>query len=585
MINPGKRKNKQNIKEIIHNQKTHRTDMEIATVLNNYFTTIGKELANKYPTTKGYRKYMKHSNKNSFFLKAMSEQDVIDKIKNLSPKKAGGHDNITPKLLKEAIAEVSQQITHVINLSFKNAAVPKRLKIAKVIPCFKKKSKEESKKPSNYRPISLLSTIHKLLEKCMHEQLMTFLEKNNILFKYQFGFRRGYSTILALTEIIDQILNHLEENDLVAGIYCDFSKAFDTVDHGILLDKLHHYGIRGHANKWFESYLSNRLQYTYVNGTKSECQDILYGVPQGSVLGPLLFLVYTNDMQYCITEEDCHLKLFADDSNAFVIRNTYNELKNAITQTLRDLIEWSELNKLTINYDKTCYTIFVKHGQTVPNYLNNIKIKQHTIKKEAATPFLGLIVDERLTWKEHLDSLNEKLLKITNSFKIIKHYIPDKAKYQFYYAYIYSRIQYGIEVYGVADKKYLKQIQIRQNRSLKVLFSKDFHTPTVVLHKDLSLLMVKDIHKLNILKFVYKHQISNLPEIFKTFFKNLASYHDYEIRDKSHLEARRNKNTYGEKCMQSLGPSMWNSLPKHMKTKKTLKAFNRSVKQMIIADY
>ena len=186
--------------------------------------------------------------------------------------------------------------------------------------------------PGNYRPISLLSIINKLLEKLMYARLISFINKHKVLYKYQFGFRKNHSTTLALIEITDNILKDLEEGKHTAGIFIDFKKAFDTVDHSILFSKLEHYGIRGSVLEWLKSYLKNRQQYSYVNGKNSTQQLITYGVPQGSVLGPLLFLIFTNDIGNCTESK---IRLFADDTNAFVNSDSYTGLKSKISSTLK----------------------------------------------------------------------------------------------------------------------------------------------------------------------------------------------------------------------------------------------------------
>ena len=292
------------------------------------------------------------------------------------------------------------------------------LKIAKVIPLFKKKDEEERQDPSNYRPISLLSALNKVLEKIIYSRLIRFIDVHNILYKYQFGFRRKHSTTLALIDVIDKIRDNLSKGMKVAGVFIDFSKAFDCVNHAILIKKLEHYGIRGEMLQLLISYLTNHKQYTTVNGAESETKYINCGVPQGSVLGPLLFLLYSNDIQNCTKEL---IKLFADDTNGFIFEQDYEMLKQKIKTLLEELFKWSSANKLTINISKTCYSIFHNPRSNIPNSLNSIKIfsgtsSQALIKRENKTKYLGIYLDELLTWEYHIYDTEEGLLaKLTKT--------------------------------------------------------------------------------------------------------------------------------------------------------------------------
>ena len=484
-------------------------------------------------------------------------------------------------MLKHNAATLTDIFTHIINLSFANGKFPEQLKLAKVIPIFKK---DETYLTSNYRPISLLSMLSKILEKVVHLRLMSFLNKYKLLYCYQFGFRQKYSTILALIETVDNIQQDLENGYYVGGIYLDLSKAFDTVDHSILLDKLYNYGIRGHALSWFHSYLYNRKQFTVVNGAKSDVKTVTYGVPQGSVLGPLLFLIYTNDLVNSINP--CNkLRLFADDSNVFITKSSPQELKSEMKTTLLNLFEWFKANKLSVNLRKTSYTIFANKSRKVPDLLNSITVNNIAIKRVSSAKYLGVTLDEKLKWDDHITSLQKTLMRTTNSFKIIKHYIPEKNKILLFNAYISSKIQYGIELYGRANPTLLNKIQIRQNRALKVLYNKDFLTPTNVLHSNFQILKVDDQYKLNVLKFVYKQQNNLLPEIFGNQFVHNHNIHCHNTRQSKKLHLYQHHTTHGTNKISYQGPKLWNSIPTEIQGSSSLKVFSKNVKNLVLKSY
>ena len=254
--------------------------------------------------------------KDSMYCNPVTPDEIVKIINSFPNNKSPGTDNINSKILKEISDITATPLMYIFNLSFSSGTVPNLLKIAKVIPAYKK---GERNLPGNYRPISLLSIFDKIMEKLMYRRLINFLDKNETLYKYQFGFRKNYSTIQAVLEVVDSIYQHWDDNEIIVGIYLDLQKAFDTVNHSILLQKLHHYGIRGTILEWFTSYLYQRKQFTVLQDNYSELKTVRIGVPQGSVLGPLLFLIYVNDIQYAVPNAD--VKLFADDTNLFLHNN------------------------------------------------------------------------------------------------------------------------------------------------------------------------------------------------------------------------------------------------------------------------
>ena len=260
----------------------------------------------------------------------------------------------------------------------------------------------------NYRPISLLSLFDKMFEKILCRRLTSFLEKCNVIYNYQFGFRKLHSTTLSLMKLTDYIKRSLDERKYVLSVLIDPTKAFDTMNHEILLNKLEYYGIRGHANDFFKSYLSNRRQYTVVNGIKSKLKCVPCGVPQGSVLGPLFFLLYINDIYRAVGENG--IRLFADNTSLSVCSPDLDELKRNAKIAFEKLYSWCTCNKLTINNDKTHFILFNMKNKPVPRNFSDLHTDVMKTDRVEATKYLGVILDEKLTLQEQISSVCSSLL-------------------------------------------------------------------------------------------------------------------------------------------------------------------------------
>ena len=383
------------IKDIINKNKNpvHRTKfklsngsvttdkMSVSEHFNDFFINIGPNLAKSIPHVKRMpMSYLGDALQETIFLEPVTCEEINSIVSNLK-NNAMGSDDISAVYLKMSLPSIANPLVYICNMPLSEGVFPTQLKMANVVPLYKC---DDPMMFNHYRPVSLLCTLSKVFEKIMYNRLIKFLDKFSILYKYQFGFRRKRSTHMALISLIDKLTQAIENGEYVIGVFLDFSKAFDTVDHKILLDKLYHYGVRGCAHKWFISYLTDRQQFVTYNGVKSRNQLIKCGVPQGSILGPLLFLIYINDLASVC---ECTFPiLFADDSNLFISGRDPDLIMRTMNNELKEISLWLKANKLSLNIKKTHFMIFSSKNKPHPNIC--INIDGETINETAKTKFL-----------------------------------------------------------------------------------------------------------------------------------------------------------------------------------------------------
>ena len=431
----------------------------IADKFNEFFTNIGPSLASKIPASNiSFRNFLNSHSTQSMFLKPVSSEElnkIISSLKDGAP----GTDDISANVLKCVTEDVLTPITHVCQLSLDQGYFPSQLKLAKIIPLFKSKDPATF---SNYRPISLLSIFSKILEKVMYNRLYNYLVKFKFLYIYQFGFQKNKSTYMALICLVDKLTQALENGEYAVGVFIDFQKAFDTVDHNILLEKLSYYGIRGSAHEWFRSYLSGREQFVEFDNVSSNVLKVQCGVPQGSNLGPLLFLIYINDLAF--VSPKLFAILFADDSNFFYTDKNIDNLFDTLNSELDKIVKWLNANKMSLNVDKTHYIIFTSRKN---NVLRNqdIIINGCKINEVVVTKFLGVLIDSNLTWKYHIDHLCSKVSKNIGILRKLRGKLDTDTMTTLYYSFIYPYCHYCIHVWGSTYEKYLNKILVLQKKS------------------------------------------------------------------------------------------------------------------------
>ena len=358
------------------------TDEElIAKSFNKYFAEIGPKLAkNIQKSSINFESFMKTCDRTQAE-SSLTINELKDAFFSLKINKSPGYDEISFNVVKNCFGPLLKPLMFIFNLSLQKGSFPDELKIAKATSVFKTDDVNELE---NYRPISVLPCFSKILERIMYNRLFKYLKTNEILYKKQFGFQEGHSAEHAIIQLIDQINNCFEKNHFTLGIFIDLKKAFDTVDHAILIKKkLKHYGIKGNNLRWFENYLENRKQYITYETTKfTTFENITCGVPQGSILGPLLFLLYINDLPK--VSNILYPIMFADDTNLFYSHHNIEELFTTVNKELQKLGDWFTSNKLSLNIKKTKYTFFHKNSvkDSIPLKLSDLHIFNKTIEKK-----------------------------------------------------------------------------------------------------------------------------------------------------------------------------------------------------------
>ena len=514
-------------------EKVLTTDQDIANCFNTFFCNIGPDLAKSIqgPANKSYKDYLKQNILSSFMFETVDTDLVSKYITQLKSKSSFGHDGISSIILKHIGKEISSLLSTIINQSLLTGIFPDTLKIAKISPIFKKENPHIT---DNYRPISLLPVVSKIFEKVAFKQVYDYFCDKKLLYKSQYGFRKKHSTELAGLEVNDIIMKNLDNGKLPVSIFLDLSKAFDTIDHQILIHKLKYYGICGSSLNWFQSYLTNRKQYVQFKESVSSYSNLTTGVPQGSILGPLLFIIYMNDI--ALVSDKFYFTIYADDTTliapicTFSLCSTkdYSAISDGINTELNLITDWLSLNKLSLNAKKTKMMLFHYPQKNVSNINLNLLINNTPIEKVNEFNFLGTMFDECMTWKAHTQKVGSKISIVVGTLSRLKRFLPSAILKIIYNALIQPRLNFGVLLWGLNSGRILKL----QKRAIRALTCSKYNAHCDPLFRRLRLLKINDIYKLQMIKFYYKYTKNELPQYFDNMFDQNYLTHHYDTRNK-----------------------------------------------------
>jgi hypothetical protein len=581
---------KSKIEKITVNNNSITDPKQIANEFNNFFSKIGIQISESVtPTIIQPEDYLtQNPNITELEFHNIGPNQIVDIIKLIAPKNSLDIDGISANLVKQIAHEISIPLSHVFSLSMTNGVFPARLKTSRTVPIFKTGNMELC---DNYRPIALLSTISKILEKIVSIQLVNHLDRNELIYKHQYGFQKNKSTEHNLTHAINFIGGAMNEGKFAVGIFFDLKKAFDVCSHNILLKKLKKMGVNGTVLSWFSSYLSGRKQCVDIDGVLSDSNDIIISILQGSILGPILFLCYINDLH---NVTDLLMLMFADDT--FCLKSDYdiNNLIAYVNREINKMAVWFRANKLAVNVSKTKYIIFRTNNKKINDNLPDVLFNEnepntqfnptlvskleryhdnHEKSECRAYKLLGIYLDEHLNFNYHVKYLCNKLVQSLYCIKQAKNILTKKALRALYFALIHSHLTYCPIILSCINAKNRNSIGKIQKKAIRTITNSTYNEHTGPLFKELrilpydKLIVQAKLHFMHSIKYNYAprsfdgiwvqnntrqqhHELRNsndyiLPRVKIEFFRRIPLYSlPYEWNNVGDLIFHHNKNLF-----------------------------------------
>lgn len=559
---------------------------EMANNFNNFFTSIHEQLTqnNGRPAPDLSKLETFVNNKlpsdTSFKIPHVTSSFILNQLQNLKVSKATGIDELSARYLKLSAAVISAPLAKVLNLSIDTGSYPDDLKRAKVTPIFKKGEKTDI---NNYRPISVLPIITGIFERHVSNCLVNFLEEHNLIYEQQSGFRKQHSCQTALTKIVDNWLTAINNNEIVGTLFLDLTKAFDLVNHQILLQKLALYKFSPSTLSWFASYLSNRTQQVNISGKLSSTKEILAGVPQGSVLGPLLFILFVNDLPQYI--KYCLLELFADDATLHISDTSIPSLCQYLNADFLNFLQWCEDNDMKANIPKTkAMFISSKHAAgKISAEAPVLQVGQEQIQISEHEKLLGVHLDNTLSWTSHVEAIVKKCNTLLFLLNRIKQYLSIPIRKLFFNAYILPHLDYCCTIWGNANSELMNTVTKFQKRAARSILDKPIDTPSAELFAQLNWMTFPERVDYQKAVLMYKTMHGLTPPYLHSLFQFTSEIHTRSLRSTSEdllyipkpkLEIYRNTIAYS-------GSKLWNAIPENIRQCTSLHQFKHRYLQWV----
>lgn len=567
------------IKEITnHNIKKNSTILpdtqnnnELANNFNEYFTQVGIKMANKIKKTNSPGVNKTKNNIHTLYLNPVTPNEIEDIITNLKHNCAPGLDEITNTVLKSSKKQIIEPLTALTNRALSEGIFPDIFKKAVIIPIHKGGDRNEL---GNYRPISLLSSVGKIIEKCINNRLNNFLNKHNLLNTRQYGFKENCSTEDAIIDLTSALYNAVNNNLKALTIFIDLAKAYDTVNHKLLLEKLEKLGVRGVGHNLLKSYLESRFQCTRVKDSISNIHEVKCGIPQGSVLGCTLFSIYIDEM--LSLNIPGNIIAYADDTALIITGPNWQRTFENAQKSMSTAQAWLTSNQLTLNTQKTKFITYSLKSSNqpitpvliIPDPSNN---NRNYIEKTSHIKYLGIYIDENLSWAKHIETVTKKIRSMYYIFKKLITLLPLNIVLTTYYGLVQSILQYGIAGWGGSTNHKLKQIFVAQKTILKIMYNKPKTYPTEELFSETKIFNIRKLYTKAVLINIFKN---NSKEFITTNTRQAT-----EIN----IKVPKAKKTKFKQHLLYLGPKLHNALPTEIKLTKNHMIFKKSIKTWLMS--